>query len=173
MTETTKIPESEVNSMKNLELSEVQQQAYDEAVKKLEDFVKEVESKKYLVDIDKKDIEKLRKFIVEDAKWKFMESLGIGEVSKDLATSVDKSGKVFINAVALEAIHYYLSKVEGTGKSVDSPSLGDIDSYLKILKAIIAARNSANLDVEMRKELEYIVTCRSEGLDPEDPEIKN
>ena len=102
-----------------------------------------------------------------------MESLGIGEVSKHLSNSIDKKGKVFINAIAIEALHYYLSKVEGTGNKVDSSAISTVDTYLRLLKAINGVKNAINIDNEKRKELEYIVTCRSEGLDPNDPEIKD
>ena len=87
-------------------LTEVQQKALKEAQEKLDAFSAELETKKYFVDLSDEDIKILMGFITEDAKWKFMEALGIGEVKKELEKSVDKNGKVFIPAVAIEAIYY-------------------------------------------------------------------
>lgn len=156
-----------------ISLTEVQQEALKNAQEKLDAFNKELETKKYLVDLSKEDVDILVKFITEDAKWKFMEALGIGEVKKELDKSVDKSGKVFITAVAIEAIYYYLSKVEGVGSSVDSPAIGTVEKYLKILKGINSARGSVGIDNEKKKQLEYNLACAAEGLDPENPEIKD
>jgi len=171
MEETTQTTAIDQADTMNISLSEVQQQAFKVAQEELDKFDKELETKKYLVDLNKADVLILQNFISVDAKWKFMESLGIGEVIKNLAQSVDKNGKVFINAVALEAIYYYLSKVEGTGSKVDSESIGDVETYLKLLKAVNSARNGVSKDNEEKKRLEYILACRAEGLDPENPEI--
>jgi len=168
-TATTAQPAEDI--VTHVELSDIQKAAYEEALKEVEKFKKELETKKYLVDLKAVQVTNLRNFITNDAKWKFMEALGIGEVDKNLSTAVDKHGKVFISAVTLEAIYYYLSKVEGTGQSVDATSIGTVDNYISILKALNAAKNSAAIDNEKLKELEYIATCRAEGLDPENPEI--
>lgn len=168
------IPESEIQqSTQVIELSDVQKQLFEEAQKDLDNFVKDLSSKKYYVELKKEDVKILQNFVQNDAKWKFMESLGIGEVSRELESSLDKTGKAFIPAAAIEAIYYYLSKVEGIGQKVDSNAIKDVETYLRILKAINVSRNSVSVDAEKQKHLEYVLACRAEGLDPEDPEIKD
>jgi hypothetical protein len=167
-----KIAESEIQENQAIALTDVQMKLYQEAQDELDKFNKEITTKKYLVDLNKEEIKMLREFIEKDAKWKFMESLGIGEVSKELASSVDKTGKAFIPANAIEAIYYYLSKVEGVGKKVDSAAIKDVETYLKFLKSLNVAKNAISIDTEKQKELEYVLVCRAEGLSPEDPEIK-
>jgi hypothetical protein len=168
-----KIPESEIQEIQSLELTEVQQKLYKEAQDELDKFNHDISTKKYFVDLKKEEIKILQDFIEKDAKWKFMESLGIGEVGKELSKSIDKTNKAFIPGTAIEAIYYYLSKVEGVGKKVDSSAISDVETYLKLLKAINVARNAISLDTEKQKQLEYALACRAEGLDPSDPEIKN
>jgi hypothetical protein len=148
-------------------LTDIQQEAFKEATAELEAFKAELETKKYFMDLTKAEIQILRGFITEDAPWKFMESLGIGEVDSQLSKSVEKNGKAFINAVTIEAVYYYLSKVEGVGKKVNSPNIGTVDVYLKLLKATNGVRNAVTADNEKLKNLEYIVACRSEGIEPE------
>jgi hypothetical protein len=171
--EELKVSEQEQQQPQELQLTDVQKEAFIQAQKDVDEFDKELAAKKYLVDLTKDDVEVIQNFIGNDAKWTFMESLGIGEVLKELKNSVDKSGKVFIPAVAVEAIYYYLSKVEGTGHKVNASSIGTVEVYLRLLKAINAARTSVANDNEKKKHLEYILACRAEGLDPEDPELKD
>lgn len=171
--EELKVSEQEQQNPQELQLTEVQKEAFIQAQKDVDDFDKELATKKYLVDLTKEDVIVIQNFIERDAQWKFMESLGIGEVLKELKTSVDKNGKVFIPAVAVEAIYYYLSKVEGVGNTVNSASIGTVDVYLRLLKAVNNARSSVATDNEKKKRLEYVLTCRAEGLDPEDPELKD
>jgi len=168
----TEITATESQDSQIIQLSEIQVNAYNEAAKKLNDFTAEMETKKYYVELTASDIDVLQGFIKNDAKWKFTESLGIGEITKQLETSVDKSGKILISAVAIEAIYYYLSKVEGKGQTVDSSSIGNVETYLKLLKGINLARTGINADNEEKKRLEYVVACRAEGLDPDASEEK-
>lgn len=171
--EELKVSEQEQQQPQELQLTDVQKEAFIQAQKEVDDFEKELSTKKYLVDLSKDDTLVIKNFIEKDAQWKFMESLGIGEVLRELKSSADKNGNVFIPAVAVEAIYYYLSKVEGTGNTVNSPSIGSVEVYLRLLKAVNNARSSVAIDNEKKKHLEYILACRAEGLDPEDPEIKD
>jgi hypothetical protein len=148
-------------------LTDIQQEAAKEATAELEALKAELETKKYFMDLTKSEIQILRGFITEDAPWKFMESLGIREVDNQLSKSVEKNGKAFIDAVTIEAVYYYLSKVEGVGGKVNSPNIGTVDVYLKLLKATNGVRNAVTADNEKLKHLEYVAACRLEGIEPE------
>jgi hypothetical protein len=152
---------------KPVELNDIQLSALKQAQDELDNLKKELEEKKYYSDLSDKDGKILIKFLEEDAQWKFMECLGINEVSKAINSSIDKSKKIFMGATAFEALYYYLSKVEGTGKKVNSKSIGDVDTYMRLLKAVNTVRAAASLDNEKLKELEFVVAARAEGIEPE------
>jgi hypothetical protein len=144
-------------------LTAFQQAAIDQAQKDLEDLRKELDTKKYLVDVDTKDIEMLKSFIANDATWKFTESLGIKEVQKELNDL--KDGKLFTKALAIEAIYYYMSKVEGAGEKPNTVAFPNIDDYLRCLKAITNAVERIKADSEKIREAEFILAARQEGID--------
>lgn len=161
-------------SPKEKTLSDFQLAALEKAEKDLEDLKKEIEKKKYLVDLKKEDISKLRSFIMKDAKWKFTEALGIIEVNKAL-DEASKAGKLFTSSLAIEAIYYYMSKVEGKGMTTDSNSkdaLQNLEDYIRVLKAITGCIEKIKLDTEKVRNAEFIVAARREGIDP-DSSINN
>jgi len=154
------------NTTNEIKLTDIQQEAYEKADKELQEFNKEIETKKYLIDLTKDEGTILLNFIVNDANWKFTESLGINEVIKNLQETIKKSGSVLLTGTAIEAIYFYLSKVEGVGQKVNSSSIKTVDVYLKLLKALNITRNKVAVDVEKQKQLEYISVCRAEGVEP-------
>ena len=145
------------------QLTQFQQEALDEAEKELESLKKELETRKYLVDLDKNLIKVLQNFIYNDAPWKFTEALGIIEVKKEFV-AVEKTGKLFIKGLTVEAIYYYISKVEGNGLTTKSSSFTTIESYLAVVKAITTTLEKIKLDNESLREKEFTVAARREGL---------
>jgi GTPase involved in cell partitioning and DNA repair len=150
-------------------LNDFQKIALEKAEQDLESFKKELESKKYLIDIDKSDILKLKNFNENDATWKFTESLGVIEVKKDLDKAV-KEGKLYISSVAIEAIYYYLSKVEGKGKSTNASSFDDVKDYIRVLKAITGGMERVRADNDKLQNAEFVVAARREGINTDIPE---
>jgi hypothetical protein len=146
-------------------LNEFQQAALAQAEKELEDLRKELSTKKYLLEVDKRGVELLKTFIVNDAVWKFTEALGIVEVTKELDTI--KDGKLFIKALAIEAIYYYMSKVEGTGTKPVGSAFPSIAEYLRILKAITAGVERVKADNEKLNNAEFVLAARLEGIEPD------
>jgi len=145
-------------------LSQFQLDALAEAEKELAALIKENESKKYLIDINKKDIEVLNSFILKDAPWKFTEALGIIEVEKEMKKAI-KEGKLFISGVPIEAIYYYMSKVEGSGKNVNGEAFQTVETYLRILKGITQGLEKVKVDSEKLKQAEFTVAARREGIE--------
>jgi len=147
-------------------LNSFQAAALEEAEKNLESLKKEMESKKYLVDLDSKGINLLNNFIMNDAPWKFTESLGIVEVEKAMKKAV-KEKKLFSDAVAIEAIYYYLSKVEGNGRNTSATAFHSIDEYLTVLKAISGTIERIKQDTEKVRNAEFVLAARREGIEPD------
>lgn len=154
-------PENNVSS-----LNEFQLQALDVAEKELMELEVEMSTKKYVVDIDKNDIAMLDSFIKNDAPWKFTESLGIIEVEKSTSEAV-KEGKLFTTALAIEAIYYYMSKVEGAGKNTNTKSFKKVDDYIRVLKGITGAMERVKVDSEKVKNAQFVVAARREGIEPD------
>jgi len=116
---------------------------------------KELETKKYLIEGGTLAAQKIQEFLTNDAKWKFSEALGIMESTKqvDEALAQIKAGKtkeLLVPALALEAIYYFLTKVEGTG-------LGSATNYIDILKPISDALGRSKKD---REEVDQLVRDR-------------
>lgn len=149
-----------------VQLTDAQVKAYEAAQAEVDAFRKEMETKKYFADMSESDIKVLQNFLLKDAPWKFTESLGIREVNKEIEESLKKKGKLFMGATAFEAMYFYLSKVEGTGEKVTASSIADLETYLRLLKNINAARSSVAEDNKKLQHLEYVAASRSEGLDP-------
>jgi hypothetical protein len=160
--EATEIVTTELKS----ELNEFQRAALETAEKELEKLKTEVESKKYLIDMSKEDVALLAAFMEKDAPWKFTESLGILEVEKEMKKAT-KEGKLFAGALAIEAIYYYLSKVEGKGFSTSAQAFKSAADYIRVVKAITAGVERVKIDNEKVRNAEFIVAARREGIEPD------
>lgn len=160
------ITETVENTELKFELTDFQKSALETAEKELETLKKEVESKKYLVDLNKEDLARLNSFICNDAPWKFTEALGILEVEKEMGKAT-KEGKLFTKALAIEAIYYYLSKVEGSGDSTKTSSFINVADYIKVVKAITSSVERIKQDNERVRNAEFVVAARREGIEPD------
>jgi hypothetical protein len=160
------ILETDIENMQAISLTDVQAQALEQAQKDLENFRSELETKKYLAEVNGETIKSLLQYVTDEAPWKFTESLGIKEVQKELEACA-KSGKLFMNAISYEALYFYLSKIEGKGQKTNSEAITSLDMYLTVLKSLNVVRNVIAQENEKLKEMEFIVASRSEGLDPE------
>ena len=163
-TETTVTPEATepTNS-----LTAFQQAALVTAEQELEAMRKELGTKKYLIDVKKEDIALLVKFNENDAPWKFTECLGVVEVEKELKNAT-KEGKLYTTAVAIEAMYYYLSKVEGKGKGTNTEAFKDVTDFIRVLKAITNGVDRIKTDNEKFRNQEFVVAARREGINTDE-----
>jgi hypothetical protein len=145
-------------------LNAFQQVALEKAEQELEAIKNELASKKYLIDIKKEDIVRLQNFNTNDAPWKFTESLGVIEVEKDLQKAA-KDGNLYIGAIAIEAIYYYLSKVEGKGKTTNATAFENVDDYIRVLKAVTGGMEKVKADNDKLRHAEFVAAARKEGID--------
>lgn len=169
MTPTTQAPVVTLSEKiaETVHLNDAQLKAYEQAQAEVDTFREEMETKKYFSDMSEEDTKVLLNFLENDAPWKYTEALGIREVSKEIKESLaKKKGKLFMGATAYEAVAFYLTKVEGNGQTVTAKSIGNIETYLRLLKNVNSARASVAEDNKKLQHLEYVVASRSEGLDP-------
>ena len=93
-----------------------------EAIASLEQEInqrnREIAEKFYVVEGSDRVAKAVLKFMTEEAKWKFTEAIGVVECIKEIEKALDKTkgGKeFFLQVLPLEAIWFFINKVEGTG----------------------------------------------------------
>lgn len=122
----------------------------DQLKAKIESREKELSTKKYIIKGGETTGKALIAFVENDAQWKFSEALGIGECHRQLIESVSnikKAKEIFVSAMALEALYYFLTKVEGKG-------LSSANSYVNnLLKPITDALGRSKSDRESLDQL--------------------
>lgn len=102
------------------EKNEQRQKMIDKLSEKIDKMTKVLETKKYIVDGELTTGNALLNFLKNEATWKFTEAKGIVEAVKQIQAAIDgvtskKVKHLLVDSTALEAIYYFLSKVEKTG----------------------------------------------------------
>lgn len=152
------IPSIELDNIVSL-LDENKIQACE---KRLAEAKEDLNQKVYAVKFEKKeDIESYFNFIENEAEWKEKEALGIIEISR-IIESLKKQGikqnTLFMQALPLEASHYFLSKTTGKG-------LKDAKKFISILKPFGLALEFAKQDAAKIGELEKELAAAQQGLE--------
>jgi hypothetical protein len=111
---------------------------------KIEQAENELKTKTYLIEGGSAIANDLISFLKNDAQWKFSEALGIGEAINQLESALvnitkGKTKELMVPSIALEAIYYFLTKVEGTG--VESAN-----KFVKLLKPVTDALGRSKND---------------------------
>jgi hypothetical protein len=155
---------SEVNSIVSDEvdvISKLDQGRIENAEKTLSDAKKKLYEKVYAVKFDSKEqIEEFKEFMKNDAAWKEKEALGIIEICKildGLKKGDIKDNVVFLNALPLEASHYFLSKRSGIG-------LEEAKKFISMIKPFEIALESAKNDAREVQNLEKELAAAQQGI---------
>ncbi len=122
---------------------------------KIENAEKELTTKKYVIEGGLESADNIINFLTNDASWKFSEALGIVEALKQFETAkkainTNKTKDVFVESLAIEALYYFLTKVENKGVATAS-------SYIKVLKPVSDALGRAKTD---RQSIDQMVRDR-------------
>jgi hypothetical protein len=156
--------------------SEIELAAIEDARQDVENIKKELEGKKYLVDLSAEDQEKLELFIAEDAPWTFTESLGIIEASKEISKSRKEKKNIFVPSTSIEAMYYYLSKTTGRGNNVNnSTAFSNVGEFIRVMKAVSKAIENIRIDNKRIQEAEFVLASREQGvyIEPEKNESED
>jgi hypothetical protein len=118
---------------------------------KLKDFEKELDSKSYLIEGKTEIAKSLLDFVINEAEWKFSESMGVLESVRQLESAVKdlESGKrkeLLLPNLAIEAIYYFMTKKTGVG-------LASAQEYFKLLKPVTDALQRARIDKDKKDQL--------------------
>lgn len=125
-------------------LNTERQKMVDFLDRKISEKENELQTKKYVVEGKAEVGETILTFLKEKAQWKFSESLGIVESVRQLedavkAVKTKKTSELMLQSLSLEAVYYFLTKVEGVG-------LDDANAYIKILKPVSDALGRSKQD---------------------------
>lgn len=126
--------------------------------KELVKLEKELQDKKYLVDINtKENKDKLLNFIETKAEWKFTESLGVIESYTRIKDTQFKNKCIKLGSLEIEAIYYFLSKYEAKG-------LAEAENFVKILKPITRAIEAIRKDQQKRDALNLSINSLKDSI---------
>lgn len=139
----------------------IDQEKIAEAKKKVEEFSAATKDKVYPVKIETdENFEALKHFIKYDALWKNMEALGIIELNKQLEKQEVKNGNIFLKALEIDAINFFLSKVEGNG-------LEEAKAHIALVTAANGALTLVKADTNMMNQLLVELDAAEQGIEVE------
>jgi hypothetical protein len=141
---------------------EVDQKRVEELQSALDKKQKELSNKVYGVSMNSKDLE-VYNDIVSSLEWRGKEALGILEITKKLDQIKEegiKSGVIYMNALEIEASHYFLNKFSGKGKSL-------ANDFIRIFKAFEQSLTNISLDNKEFDDLKKDLAAAQQGLESE------
>jgi hypothetical protein len=120
--------------------------------RKIKEKEADLQTKKYVIEGKAEVGGTIVNFLKEHAQWKFSESLGIVESVRQAEEAVKavltkKTSELMLPSLSLEAVYYFLTKVEGKG-------LDEAAAYIKILKPISDALGRSKQD---RQDIDQLV----------------
>jgi len=144
------------------EKDKLKEEKIKKAKEEYENFQKELEKKMYLVEGGKITADYLIYFLEKEAEWKGGEALGVVKAHEDVVKAIKENEKqLFLSALCIEAIAYYISKKSGIG-------LQEAKEFKNnIFMPINEAMGKINADREKLKELEYNWAALSQGIETE------
>jgi len=132
------------------------------AEENLENAKKRVSTKVYAIQFESMDhINKFVDFMENEASWKEKESLGVIEICKvldNLKSDGIKNNILYLQALPLEASHYFISKQSGKG-------LKEAKEFISLLKPFEQGLESAKADAQEIQDLERELAAAQQGIE--------
>jgi hypothetical protein len=136
-----------------------------EKISKLEKEVKDLKEKNgkklYAIKMDAKTLEVLIDFVQNHSEWSQTEALGIIEIYKtlsDIKKEGVKENTIFMNALPLEATHYFVSKIKGKG-------LKEAETFISLYKPLTIALEEIKSDAVEIQGLEKELSAAQQGIE--------
>jgi len=135
-----------------LALNEKRKRMVEFLDRKISEKEADLENKKYIVEGKNEASKELLNFLKHNAQWKFSEALGVIESIKQVeeaekALITKKTTELMLPSLAIEAVYYFLTKVEGTG--IDAAN-----AYIKLLKPVSDALSRSKQE---RTDLDQLI----------------
>ena len=120
----------------------------------------ELSNKVYAVSMDAPALEVYSK-VIESITWKGKEGLGILEIVKKLKEVQEKgisNDAIFLNALTIEASHYFLNRYESTGSEYAA-------SFIDLFKRLEQALSGISQDNKDYDDLKKDLAAAQQGLE--------
>lgn len=144
--------------------STIDQALVDSLTKEHETLLASLKNKVYPIKLESdQTLTRLIYFIENEASWKNMEALGIIEVSKALKEQQGegiRSGNIFLASLPIQAISFFLSKVETQGITA-------AENHIKLVKPIDDALRLIKQDNDSQNALESKLAAAENGINIE------
>jgi hypothetical protein len=150
------------NSLGEEVLSRLNQGRIDAAEENLISAKKKLSIKVYAVQFENADlIAQYTNYMTNEAQWREKEALGVIEICKvieELKKDGIKNNILYMQALPLEASHYFISKQSGKG-------LKEAKDFIQLLKPFEQALESAKSDAREIQDLEKELAAAQQGID--------
>ncbi len=150
------------NSLGEEVLSRLNQDRINAAEENLMSAKRKLSTKVYAVQFENADqIEQYTNFMANEAQWREKEALGVIEICKvidELKKDGIKNNILYMQALPLEASHYFISKQSGKG-------LKEAKDFIQLLKPFEQALESAKSDAREIQDLERELAAAQQGID--------
>lgn len=140
----------------------IDQKKIDELQSALDKKQEELGKKVYAVSMTANDLE-VYNDIISSLEWRGKEALGILEITRKIEETKNggiKNGAVFMNALEIEATHYFLNKFSGKGKSL-------ANDFIRIFKSFEQALTNISMDNKELDDLKKDLSAAQQGLETE------
>jgi len=128
--------------------------------KALDAKMEELSGKVYAVSMNAASLAVYLK-VIESVTWKGKEGLGIMEITKKLNEIEGKgisNDVIFLNALTIEASHYFLNRYESTGSS-------NAESFIDLFKKLEQALSAVSQDNKDLEDLNKDLAAAQQGLE--------
>ena len=132
------------------------------AEENLENAKKRISTKVYAIQFESMEqIERYMSFMENEASWKEKESLGVIEICRvldQLKSDGIKNNILYMQALPLEASHYFISKQSGSGLAMAM-------DFISMLKPFEQGLESAKADAQEIQALEKELAAAQQGIE--------
>ena len=128
--------------------------------KKVSEKTAELSGKSYGVSMSAKDLG-VYSDVIQGIEWRGKEALGILEITKkieEIQKDGIKSDVVFMNALEIEATHYFLNKFTGKGEELAK-------DFIKIFKSFEQSLNNISQDNKELDDLRKDLAAAQQGIE--------
>lgn len=132
----------------------------DSLENEVENKKKENREKLYAISMNSSLLSKYEEFIKNDVEWNATEALGVIEINKQIQkikSEKIKDNVVYMGALPVEATHYFLNKVKGTG-------VHNATEFINLYRAFDQALKDIKSDNQIVQELEKQLAAAMQGI---------
>ena len=127
----------------------------------LENYKASLKNKEYAVSMNDSLLHRFETYMREEVQWRSKEALGVKEILKSIERTKKegiKDGVAYFNNLEVEASHYFILKMEGTGES-------RIDNFVALWKTFEETLVLIQQDNVVVKDLEQQLAAAEQGIE--------